>query len=43
MFILNDVVQFVKIQLLDSILLLAWYIDKETSKKKRIPKILHIV
>ena len=38
MFILNDVVQFVKIKMLDSILLLQWYINKEISKKKRLQK-----
>ena len=44
MFILNDVVQFVKIKLLDSILLLAWYINKEFFLKKKDSKnITHCV
>ena len=43
MFILNDVVQFVKIKMLDSILLLQWYINKEISKKKDSKNITHCV
>ena len=38
MFILNDAVQFVKIKLLDSILLLAWYINKDFFLKKGLQK-----
>ena len=44
MFILNDVVQFEKIKLLDNILLLAWYINKEFFFKKKDSKnITHCV
>ena len=44
MFILNDAVQFVKIKLLDNILLLAWYINKEFFFKKKDSKnITHCV
>jgi len=44
MFILNDAVQFVKIKLLDSILLLAWYINKDFFFKKKDSKnITHCV
>ena len=43
MFILNDVVQFVKIKMLDSILLLQWYINKKNSNKKDSQNITHCV